>query len=371
MKEIAIEDLEAGTAFNKPVYIDGENLLVPAKIELKEKDIDRLRKWGIKKVLTDGEEIKKEKVEKKLEKKSDTDEDLLKCYEDVLDKMDSFFSDCRRGLRLNKKEIDEVMKEFYPHLLENPDEALILTTTTRECADRLSKPAVDNMILSTKMGLSVNLPPLQLVNIATGALVHDVGMAKIPEDIIKKKGALTPQEIETIKKHTVYAYRLLVKSMGFDPEVGRVAMSHHERWDGKGYPSGLTGSKIHIGGRILSVTDAFIAMKSDRADRTSVIGYNAVRQIMNDNSRRFDPAVLKIFIKNVGIYPTGSIVILNNNAIGKIKKVKSKAPLRPELKIIVDENGKKPEKGNDLIDLYENKDLFITKAVDPRELNKR
>jgi HD-GYP domain-containing protein (c-di-GMP phosphodiesterase class II) len=161
-----------------------------------------------------------------------------------------------------------------------------------------------------------------------------------------------------------------IKDLSFPEEVGQIAMCHHERWDGKGYPRGLEANKIPVGARILSVTDAFVAMSKDRPDRDSLLGYTAIRQILNDNSRRFDPAILKIFIKSIGIYPRGSIVILNSGAIGKIHRIRSTAPLRPGLQILIDAKGRKPKQEKEFVDLFSEKDLFITRAVDPKELVK-
>ena len=372
MKEIPVAELEAGLKFTKPVYVDGENLLVPEKVEIRQKDIERLIRWGVETVSTEGEPVTEqhENGNESLIASGAVSKDLIRYYEESISAMDEFFSDCRKGLSLNKEDIETVMKDFYPLVLNNIEESLILTTMKKEGADPLSHSAVNTLILSTVLANTLKIPPHKLLNIAAAALIHDIGMTKIPQNIIRKKGKLNPNELEKIKTHTVYAYRMAIKDLGLPEEVGRVAMSHHERWDGKGYPRGLAENKIPVGARILSVTDAFVAMSNDRADRDSLLGYTAIRQILNDNSRRFDPSILKIFIKSIGIYPRGSIVILNNGAIGKINKIRSSAPLRPGLKILVDEKGRKPKKEKENIDLFSEKDLFITRAVDPKELVK-
>ena len=373
MNKIPVVELEEGLKFSKPVYIDGENLLVPEGIAVRQKDIDRLIRWGVEEVETEGSVITEGDAG------AGPDEDLtygtvsknlLTKFDLAINAMDSFFSDCRKGLQANKDDIDIVMKDFYPLILENVEESLILTTIKKEGQDRLSPAAVNNLILATVLSNTIKIPAHRLLNIAAASLIHDIGMTRIPQDIIKKKGKLTPTELESIKTHTVYAYRMAIKDMSFPEEVGRIAMSHHERWDGKGYPRGLEGNKIPVGARILSVTDAFVAMGKDRPDRDSLLGYTAIRQILNDNSRRFDPAILKVFIKSIGIYPRGSIVILNNGAIGRINRIRSAAPLRPGLQILVDEKGRKPKKDKEIIDLFSEKDLFITRPVDPKELVK-
>lgn len=371
MKKIPVEQLEAGLKFNKSVYVDGENLLVPANVEIRQKDIDRLRRWGVEVVMTDGVPVSPQQEEaEKIYTSTNVSNELMLHYNSAIETMDEFFSDCRKGLNLNKEDIDSIMNEFYPMILDNIEDSLILTTMKKEGKDLLSHSAINNMILSTVLANTIKMPPHKMLNVASAALIHDIGMTKIPQDIIKKKGKLNPAELEKIKTHTVYAYRMAIKDLSLPEEVGRIAMSHHERWDGKGYPRGIAENKIPVGARILSVTDAFVAMSNDRADRDSLLGYTAIRQILNDNSRRFDPGILKVFIKSIGIYPRGSIVILNNGAIGRINRIRASAPLRPGLKILIDEKGRKPKLEKEIIDLFNEKDLFITRAVNPKELVK-
>jgi hypothetical protein len=100
-----------------------------------------------------------------------------------------------------------------------------------------------------------------------------------------------------------------------------------------------------------------------------MVGYQAMKNLLSDNSRRFDPSVLKIFIQTMGIYPIGSIVLLNNAALARVIEVRADAPLRPKIHLLIDGSGTifKPNEG-DIIDLLAEKSLFIVKAVDPREL---
>lgn len=370
MNIIPVEKLEAGIKYDKPVYVDGENLLVPENVEIRQKDIDRLIKWGVSEVSTEGSQITSGGGTNSAGDAGGVPDKLIKPYEDAIILMDGFFSDCRKGLNLNPSDVENIMEGFYPLILEHAEDALVLTTVKKGGQDSLSQPAVNCFILSSVLGLKVKIPPHRLINIAKAALIHDIGMTKIPQNIVKKKGKLTPAELEKVKTHSVYAYRIAIKELGLPEEVGRIAMGHHERWDGKGYPRGLAQNKISVGARILSVTDAFVAMSQDRADRDSLLGYTAIRQILNDNSRRFDPGILKLFIQSIGIYPRGSIVILNNSAIGRIVQIRAAAPLRPGIQILVEEHGRKPRKEKEFVDLFHEKDLFITRAVDPKELVK-
>jgi hypothetical protein len=116
------------------------------------------------------------------------------------------------------------------------------------------------------------------------------------------------------------------------------------------------------------VADAFEAMVSKKSYRNSMIGYQAMKNLLADNSRRFDPIVLKAFIKIMGIYPIGSIILLNNGAIARVTEVRTEAPLRPRIMILADKSGKVyPQNEGETIDLLSDKTLFITRALDPKD----
>jgi hypothetical protein len=113
-------------------------------------------------------------------------------------------------------------------------------------------------------------------------------------------------------------------------------------------------------------------MVSRKPYRNSMVGYQAMKNLLSDNSRRFDPDVLKAFIQTMGIYPIGSIILHNNGALARVIEVQSDAPLRPRIRVLADEFGKvyKQDEG-DVIDLLMEKSLFIAKALDPRELARK
>ena len=131
----------------------------------------------------------------------------------------------------------------------------------------------------------------------------------------------------------------------------------------------MAGQDIDVLSRIVSVADAFEAMVSEKPYRNSMIGYAAMKALLSDNSRRFDPEILKAFIRSMGIYPIGSMVLLNNAAIARVVETHPDAPLRPKLRILVDEFGKsfQDDKG-DQVDLLSEKALFIARALDPKEV---
>ena len=118
--------------------------------------------------------------------------------------------------------------------------------------------------LALAVGDQLGLDAEQRRNLEFGALLHDVGKITIPKEIINKPGPLDPAEWASIKTHTLEGEKMLARVGGFMREVGQIVRSHHERWDGEGYPDGLSGAAIPLAARIISCCDAWSAMRTDR-----------------------------------------------------------------------------------------------------------
>jgi putative nucleotidyltransferase with HDIG domain len=125
-----------------------------------------------------------------------------------------------------------------------------------------------------------------------GALLHDVGKIAVPKEIVNKPGALDEREWEIIKTHTVEGQRMLARVGGFMGSVGSIVRSHHERWDGGGYPDGLRGRDIPLAARIISCCDAFDAMTTTRPYRRAIPRSLAIAELVNHAGAQFDPQVV-------------------------------------------------------------------------------
>jgi HD-GYP domain-containing protein (c-di-GMP phosphodiesterase class II) len=194
-------------------------------------------------------------------------------------------------------------------------------------------------------------------------------MLRLPREILDKKGDLSDAELKRMQAHPVYAYTIISKELLCSGDAGPIALQHHERWDGQGYPRRLAGADIDIGARIISVADAFEAMVSKKSYRNSMVGYQAMKNLLSDNGRRFDPEVLNAFIRTMGIYPIGSIILLNNGAWARVIEVQKDAPLRPTVHVLVSESGTVYHQGEGArIDLLADKKLFIVRAIEAGEL---
>ena len=172
--------------------------------------------------------------------------------------------------------------------------------------------------------------------------------------------------MQTVAAHTVYGYKAVLSEFMYTERVAMLVLQHHERWDGKGYPNGLDKESIEIGARIIAVVDAFVAMTSQKTYRNALLGYDAMKTLLADKGRRFDYEVIKAMIQSVGVYPIGSIVLMNDTSIARVVGIAAEAPLRPSIRVLIDETGHQyPDNKGKLLDLREYKNVFIVKAVDP------
>jgi HD-GYP domain-containing protein (c-di-GMP phosphodiesterase class II) len=155
----------------------------------------------------------------------------------------------------------------------------------------------------------------------------------------------------------------------FNQSILDAVLQHQEQFDGNGYPRKLKGDKVGLFAKILAVADTFEAQISPRAYRKSKSGYMAMKSVLAEAKNKFDPDVLRSFLTTLSIYPPGTVLQLNNNSIGSVISVNPNAPLRPVVKIIVDEFGEKIDE-NVIKDLKEEQDLFIVRVLNKEEYKK-
>jgi HD-GYP domain-containing protein (c-di-GMP phosphodiesterase class II) len=373
MKSIRTSDLHDGMRFDKPVYMDGDNVFVPPGIPIRQKDIDRLVRWEIAEVRTDGSLLAESPTPAARPAEAEGGFELpgdkrnIDAYLRAIDAYEHIANSVALGEELDRANVDDTVNLLLDRIKDGKNEMIQLILMGIRIERKISAGVINVTILSTIMGSLLKFTSHRLIQLATGALLHDVGMVKVPKAILQKKEKLTPEELNQIRTHPIHSYRVISKDLKYPEEIGIIALQHHERWDGQGYPRKLKGEDINLAARIVAVADSYIAMINNRPHRNSMIGYSAMKNVLNDNGRHFDPKILKVFLESMGIYPIGSMVQMNNSAIGRVTAVHAEAPLRPVVELIVDEYGNQLGE-RETVDLLAKKGLFIVKAVDPRSL---
>lgn len=155
--------------------------------------------------------------------------------------------------------------------------------------------------ISVEFGRKLNLSRKDLETLEFASLFHDIGKLKIPEDILRKPGKLTDEEYEKIKNHPIYSVKLLKQAGITDTDILQAVLFHHEKLDGTGYPKGLIGRHIPYLARIISVTDSFEAMMSDRCYKKAYTLDKAVQELTKWKGVQFDSDIVTEFVKLIEV----------------------------------------------------------------------
>lgn len=374
MNKIAVAELRPGQRFSQPVFVDGDSLFVAEGVPIKERDIERLMKWGIEHVESAGEVV------------PDDPHDALNAfflrafhtaamrvvtqtYEELRKDLLSLFGQIRASDELASEPVDNIIERLLQLISIRSNDVVqyMLYGMQGESGD--VENALNTAALAAIVGRSMQFSAERLQVLTAAALLHDTGMLRVSAEIVSKQGTLTADERRMIQTHPVHSYRVITKELGMSDAIGLAALQHQERWDGQGYPRRLAKTDISLEARIIAVAASFVAMVSSRPYRSPMVGYTAIRNLLGDNGTRFDPDVLKIFIRVLGIYPIGSVVQLSDGSIARVLENRSTAPLKPLVKVIIGAEGE--EYVNDdgpSLDLAHSGQPFIGKAVDAMSL---
>jgi HD-GYP domain-containing protein (c-di-GMP phosphodiesterase class II) len=363
-KKFAIEDLQPGMKFSMPLYTDDNNVLLQANIPLKESDYKNFVRWGIKELLTDGDLVLE------VNKPDDDDDriqpDYITIYNECLDFFGQLSVSYQNNESLDKKKLEEIIDKLFDAVERYKNDLVSYIASNDSDYNYLITHAINTTIISLIGGIELKLSRERLTRLGMAGLLHDIGMMSIPDKILNKRGKLSDDEYKIVKTHPVTAFKSLNNMSKFNQDVLDAILQHHEQYDGKGYPRKLGGDKIHIYAKILAIADTFEALITNRSYRRGKTGYVAMKEVLAEAQNRFDPKVLRAFLTTLSIYPPGTLVQLNNNAIGSVVSVNPEAPLRPRVRIIVDEFGDKVSNYT-VTNLVDTRNLFIVHVLNKEE----
>lgn len=189
-------------------------------------------------------------------------------------------------------------------------------------------------MLSVMIGVQQGLARSALEDLAVGGLLHDLGKMNIAHEIVNKRGKLTDKEFEIMKTHPTEASKQLWASHRFHAAVIGGIESHHEKFDGTGYPRGLAGKDIPLYGRILALADVYDALTSERPYRKAWLPHEAIEYMLGGAESHFDFDLLQSFLRVVAAYPVGTVVRLSNGITALVTKNDPDNTLRPQVRII-------------------------------------
>jgi HD-GYP domain-containing protein (c-di-GMP phosphodiesterase class II) len=203
--------------------------------------------------------------------------------------------------------------------------------------------------------------------------LHDVGKMRVPDAILNKPGKLNEREFEIMKSHVPMGMKILERTQTVPAQALAFVREHHERFAGQGYVSGLRSSQISEFGLIGAIVDVYDAITSDRVYQNGISSLEALKRMYEWRGRDFHPRFMEQFIQCIGIFPIGSVVVLNTDEVGVVRTLNREQRLKPEVVLVM-----KPDKtrypGSRAIDLASEstptgRPYEISKVVPPAMFN--
>jgi HD-GYP domain-containing protein (c-di-GMP phosphodiesterase class II) len=257
----------------------------------------------------------------------------------------------RSGGDFQYRSIRDLCEKLAGSIVRNADAMVSLTQIKGE-GEYHPNHSVNVSVLMSSMASDMGYKGESLIEVTLGGYLHDLGMMRVPETIINKPGKLTDGEYAIIKRHPEFSLDMLNTKAGVPDLSKKIAIQHHERFNGKGYPLGHGGNRLHEMAYVAAVADTFDAMTTDRAYKEAWTPQKALATIFQGCDAEFSRKTVELFTRHLGIFPVGSFVRLVNGEMGVVVRVGKGRLLTPKVLILFDKKGEKLAKPIE-IDLYE------------------
>jgi len=282
MKKLSIDELTPGMKLAGDVILDDGRILLLKGFTIKTRYLERLRMFHIPWVYVEDEISAMEYLSEEAV--------YTETFQTVKNVMDSVRDGGSVDLPSVKDTVDDIVRRIL-----NDDSVFMKLSGIRDIDNYTYLHSVDVCIYSVITGKSLALAADEIGELGLGAILHDVGKCKIPLGILNKPSRLTASEYDIIKRHTEYGYEIVSKTPNISCRVADIALNHHERWDGTGYPSGKAGHNIDMLSRSVALADVYDALTANRVYRKRFMPHEAAEYIISNSSLHFDPNLLKVF----------------------------------------------------------------------------
>jgi len=244
----------------------------------------------------------------------------------------SMFEEIRMGNAVNAEAANDLVEEISSSVIRNPG-ALISLARLKTVDDYTYMHSVAVCALMVALARQLGVEENEVREAGMAGLLHDLGKALMPMDVLNKPGKLTNEEFTIIKSHPVEGHRLLVEGNTTREIPLDVCLHHHEKMDGGGYPHRLNGDEITLFARMGAVCDVYDAITSNRPYKQGWDPAESIKKMSEWSGGHFDPKVFQAFVKCIGIYPTGALVRLSSGRLGVVLDQSEKSLLTPQVKV--------------------------------------
>lgn len=356
MRLVPIQCVKENDKLAKDIYDDNGRLLLKAGIILKITALKKIKALNIFSIYVI-DEHSKNIIEEVI-----APEIRLKAIKSIKDKFGDLsnndYFDKETGYKNSEDEYQSILyvaNQLIDEILSIND-VMLNIVDIKSLSNYLYEHSINVAIISLIIGIKLNLHKFDLLDLSVGAILHDLGMVFLPKRVLEKKEKLTEKEYKIIRDHTKIGYDYLSESCEISVSSILVALQHHERIGGQGYPQAKDGGSISKFAKIVAIADTYDALTSDRPYRVAKSPNEALEYIMANGGILFDYKLVQLFSKIVVPYPKGTIVKLTNDEIAIVEKTSVNTPLRPQLKVLYSKNNIRVNK---VINLEKEIDIVI------------
>lgn len=360
MQRVPIKELRPGMLAAKNIYNAEKNLLLAAGQRLTSSHIFRLENQKIGSVYIQSNLLGDIEVPEILQ-----EEMRISCIGEVK----KTFSRCKAGEASEIDGLQQVVETILDEVITNR-KVMIQLTDIRLYDDYTFAHSVNVCVLSMMLGTALGYPTPKIQEVGMGALLHDIGKTSLSPGLLNKPGKLTAEEMQIIQTHALLGFEILRQQRTLPITVAHVALAHHEKLDGSGYPLQLKDDQIPEYSRIVAIADIYDAITSDRPYRQAFLPQEAYNMMMEMSGSHLDPIMLASFFQLVCIYPVGSMVELDSGEFAVVTGVYVGMPFRPRVRVFTNECGEKISHPWEL-DLTEQMAVSIKRSLHYREFSER
>ncbi|WP_421219170.1 HD-GYP domain-containing protein [Aeromonas enteropelogenes] len=258
---------------------------------------------------------------------------IRRLYQEARELQGKFIRHLKAGEPIDITPLAEVAEEMVDTMFTHGDAMLCLARIRAKDA-YLMEHSMNVAILLANFGRYLGLERSVLKELTLGGLLHDVGKIMTPDEVLHKPGKLTDEEFAIMRQHVVHSYGILKNTKGITATMLEVAANHHERLDGSGYPRKLKGDQLSLHTRMSCIVDVYDAITADRVYKTGMQPTQAFRILLKGINQHFDAELVTKFIKCMGVYPVGTLVMLSNQRLAIVMQRNEQQPLKPVVKVI-------------------------------------
>lgn len=329
MRKKSIDSIKGNEILAKDIYGNTDTILMVSGMVLKKEYVERLKRLNVDYVyIEDGftrEISEQESIEERIK---------IQCQE-TIESVYERYSYCGD---VELKELTSVASKVIFEILKEPN-VLYSVENVRQKHETVYSHCLNVCALSVLVALKMGLNSTQVEDIAIGSLIHDIGYLylEVP-DIVESLNCPNPRDSKHMKKHVVYGYTEVEYETWLSKKAKNIILSHHEYYDGSGYPLKLAGNDIDIETKVVTVCNEFERIiYNDVSEK--VKSYEAVEYIINQSGKMFDPSVVEAFSSSVARFPNGTRVITNQGEYGIVIRQNINFPTRPVIQILRDKDG--------------------------------